>query len=170
MNLFTPGDIVECKANGRRYGTVLCIFCGICINCNSKCFKICSADLDKKTKVLVEFPDSLYPTCSKKYRYEYDELALQSKSNTTVQSNSVSENIKALEQPIKQFNLTPKDVRPLGSASIDIPLITDSSEELEVEPVSGEIKQSHDKTNNRLPIGTSFDKYLQMFPKMSRPI
>jgi len=153
MNPFSPDDRVQCKEKNRRNGTVLCIMCGTCEQCRGKPtnYFLCSADNKDKLKVQVSYPDS-----GKRFKYDYAELELEPPL--------------PIKPPQKVYDLSAKDIRPLGDAMISVPLIVsdeeDDSESLTVAP---ELEEEIIEKRSDMPNGICFDTFLS-FQRMERPI
>lgn len=154
MNPFSPGDRVQCKTKSRRNGYVIYTYCGECEKCKLKFFTDCTNEPLNKVKVLASFPvDS---SSSKRFRYDYTELDFE------------------VPLPFKKerrlADLSPRDIRPLGSIKLDIPLIVaegdEDEPEIEVEEVEPIVVRELDKPAR----GMLLEEYIGLSQKMNRPI
>lgn len=152
MNPFSPGDRVLCKEKSRRNGTVLHIMCGVCEKCRTtpKNYALCTGTNEEKKKLLVSYSDN------KKYKYEYTELELEAPL--------------PLKPATKVYDLSAKDIRPLGDATISVPLIVcdDEEEEEQVEEPE-ETKRAITESKSNIVDGMFFDQFLSL-QRMDRPI
>jgi len=147
MNPFSPGDRVQCKEKNRYNGTVMHIMCGICELCLAmpRNYTLCVAE--DKTKVLVTYSNSV-----KRFKYNYSELELEPPL--------------PIKPAHKTYDLSAKDIRPLGDITISVPLIVpDGLEEDEEGEDTCEVKQAINKPMS----GMFLDKFLSEHT-MERPI
>lgn len=156
MNPFSQDDRVQCKEKNRRNGTVLCIMCGKCEKCSIKPFSIenykaCTAQIEDKNKVYVSYSDS-----NKRFKYDYIELEIEPPL--------------PVKPPQKVYDLSAKDIRPLGDARISVPLIVCEDEENDNE-IEEPVKQNEASIDNKQVVvsGMTFDAFLS-FSRMERPI
>jgi hypothetical protein len=156
MNPFSPDDRVQCKEKNRRHGTVLCIMCGKCEKCSIKPFsienyKLCTAKVEDKNKVYVSYPDS-----NKRFKYDYIELEIEPPL--------------PVKPPQKVYDLSAKDIRPLGDARISVPLIVSEDEEND-DGAEEPFTQNEAIIENKQVVvsGMTFDTFLS-FSRMERPI
>jgi hypothetical protein len=153
MNPFSPGDRVLCKEKSRRNGTVLYKMCGVCEKCRTmpKAYEQCTATEEEKKKLLVSYADS-----NKRYKYEYTELELEAPL--------------PVKPPQKICDLSAKDIRPLGDATLSVPLIVcDDEEEEEQHEEPNEENQADNETRSKPLNGIFMDQFLSL-QQMERPI
>jgi len=141
---FNSGDRVCCRERGRYNGTIECIMCGICIKCNIKKYAECVGDF--KYKAIASFYEN---GTLKRFKYNTYELDLEPP-------------LPQKEEP-KAFDLSPKDIRPLGEVEISIPLIVPDGEEMEEEDDDPVLELVQRKTNRPIvkpAVGISLDQFL----------
>lgn len=154
MNPFSPGDRVQCKTKNRRNGNVVHIFCGDCEKCKDKKYHDCTNEPLNKVKVLASFPNE--HGANKRFKYDYTELELEPPLPLKTERSAP--------------DLSPRDIRPLGTVKLDVPLIVPDDElsepELEVEEPVATVARNTDKPS----YGMSFDQYVGLSQRMTRPI
>jgi len=146
MNPFSPDDRVQCKEKNRRNGTVLCIMCGFCEKCKTKPvdYKLCTAEDKDKNKVYVSYPDS-----NKRFKYDFAELEVEPPL--------------PIKPPQKVYDLSAKDIRPLGDAQISVPLIvSDDDDDAGEDGTPDQINQTNIESGHNIPNGTFFDAFLSL--------
>ena len=116
MNPFSAGDRVYAKEKD-RHSVVKYIMCGLCEKCGKKDYAECVSP--SKDKVLVTYYDGMN---YKRYKYNYWELELEKEEPTPTAAAAT-----------KNYDFSPKEIRSLGDAILDIPPIVDEDEELEEE-------------------------------------
>lgn len=153
MNPFSPGDRVQCKEKNRRNGTVLFTMCGVCEKCRTtpKNYELCTAEDKDKGKVQVSYPESI-----KRYKYDYTELEVEPPL--------------PVKPPQKVYDLSAKDIRPLGEARLSVPLIvSEDDENIEGEETVTDASEANIESSNEIPKGVFFDAFLSQHT-MERPI
>jgi hypothetical protein len=151
---FATGDRVLCKAKNRRHGVVRYVYCNECTDCKDKRCNLCVAPDSKKTFVCASFTDD--HGSKKSYRYENHELEREAPL--------------PLKPEERVIDWSAKDIQPLGSMLLDVPLIVaedaaDSEAEEETETAQ------NDTTPDVKPnMGMFFDAYAGMSSRMERPV
>jgi hypothetical protein len=153
MNPFAPGDRVQCKQKNRRNGQVIEVFCGDCGKCKDRFYKDCTQEPLNRVKVIVSFP---VEQGQKRYRYDYSELSFEDPIP-----------FKSAE---RSYDLSPRDIRPLGSAKVDVPLIVPDTDEGEPEMEVEEPTSTIDLNIHKPSYGMLLDDYLAGGQRMRRPI
>ncbi len=164
LNPFKPGDRVQYKEKNRRNGLVLCIYCGTCINCTNKLLDKC--DGAYKSRVAVSFYESI-SGCSKQFKYHFSELELEPPAPPEPK-------VEITPLP-RAYDFSPKDIRPLGDAKVDIPLIVEdeySEPEIDTDEVDVELDELEEELNAKTTEPPQKEPtYFEMFSgKMLHPV
>lgn len=156
-NPFLPGDRVQCQAKNRHNGTVVYLYCDLCDKCKNKSYNQCEADQKDRNKVLASFYNPITKS-SKRYRYDYTELQLEPPL--------------PLKEQEKSYDFSPRDIRPLGSARLNIPLIVSEGDDED----NVELEEELDLPTCNQPNGCKkykgmiLDDFLTFASDMRRPI
>ena len=193
MNPFSVGDRVQYPKKGRRNGYVNCIFCGECDRCKAKDHNACTADFINRSKVKVSFPD-VFTQDEKVYLYDYLELSFETDFSTATKQSIITPppKVEAQAPEERSFDLCSPDIRKIGAAELDVPLIVpeDGWSELEIEvdsevdstpnPISETAKTStktlekndddSDIDEGIFEYGMCYDQYIALVSKIGCPI
>jgi hypothetical protein len=144
MNPFQIGDKVFAKEKNRRNGTVMHVMCGVCEKCSQKNYSECTAET--KNKLLVHYSDG---TTNKRFKCEYTEVEAEPPLPFKAES--------------KAYDLSPKEIRPLGSATLSLPLIEDEeSDENEIEvDIDVEELTTESEKSTAMPLINALDPKFQ---------